>query len=172
MGSEDVYKRQVYSQLAYMAESGPWRNFYLTGAQELQHGITLEHMTGRSSSDDILTNLSLENFYDFMAVRLDSSQAENKQYTFNLIFPDIQESISLYLNNSVLHNRPDVLAKAPDATITMNKSTFNDIITKRATGMEKRMTEEITIEGNAMAYADFQKMVGKPFKALFNIIEP
>jgi alkyl sulfatase BDS1-like metallo-beta-lactamase superfamily hydrolase len=26
-------------QLGYQAESGPWRNFYLTGAQELRHGL-------------------------------------------------------------------------------------------------------------------------------------
>lgn len=26
-------------QLGYQAESGPWRNFYLTGAQELRNGV-------------------------------------------------------------------------------------------------------------------------------------
>ena len=26
-------------QLGYQAESGPWRNFYLTAAQELRHGV-------------------------------------------------------------------------------------------------------------------------------------
>jgi alkyl sulfatase BDS1-like metallo-beta-lactamase superfamily hydrolase len=29
----------TYEQLAYQAESGPWRNFYLAGATELRHGI-------------------------------------------------------------------------------------------------------------------------------------
>ncbi|HEY9120477.1 MAG TPA: alkyl sulfatase dimerization domain-containing protein [Marinobacter sp.] len=28
----------VYDQLGYQAESGPWRDFYLTGAYELRHG--------------------------------------------------------------------------------------------------------------------------------------
>lgn len=27
-------------QLGYQAESGPWRNFYLTGAKELREGVT------------------------------------------------------------------------------------------------------------------------------------
>ena len=30
---------RVYDQLGYRAESGPWRDFYLTGAQELRHGV-------------------------------------------------------------------------------------------------------------------------------------
>ena len=29
----------VYTQLGYQAESGPWRNFYLTGAKELRGEI-------------------------------------------------------------------------------------------------------------------------------------
>ena len=29
----------VYTQLGYRAEAGTWRNIYLTGAQELRHGV-------------------------------------------------------------------------------------------------------------------------------------
>ena len=29
----------VYDQLGYRAESGPWRDVYLTGALELRHGV-------------------------------------------------------------------------------------------------------------------------------------
>src|SRR5690606_5646181 len=29
----------VYDQLGYRAESGPWRDVYLTGAHELRHGV-------------------------------------------------------------------------------------------------------------------------------------
>lgn len=162
----------VYQQLAYSAESGPWRNFYLTGAQELQNGITTKHLKGRTNSDAIVTNLPLDNFYDYMAVRLDRSKTEGKTYTFNLIFPDINEKISLYLINDVLHNRPGVLAENPNATITMNKSVMNDILTKKTTGLKQVMSGNIKIEGNRGDYADFQKMVGTPFELLFNIVEP
>lgn len=162
----------VYQQLAYSAESGPWRNFYLTGAQELQNGITTKHLKGITNSDAIVTNLPLANFYDYMAVRLDRSKTEGKTYTFNLIFPDIDEKISLYLVNDVLHNRPGVLAENPNATITMNKSVMNDILTKKTTGLKQVLAGNIKIEGNRGDYADFQKMVGTPFELLFNIVEP
>jgi len=107
-----------------------------------------------------------------MAVRLDRSKTKGKTYTFNMVFPDIDEQISLYLVNDVLHNRPGILAENPNATITMNKSVMNDILTKKTTGLKKVMSGEIKIEGNRSDYADFQQMVGTPFELLFNIIEP
>ena len=163
---------QVYRELAVMAESGVWRNFYLTGAQELQEGVTLKHIKGRPNTNAILRNITLEGFYDFMAVRLDRSMAEGKTYTFNVVFPDVDETISIYLRNQVLHNRPGVFAEDADATITMNRSVFNDIITQKTTGLRKLMTGEVKIEGNRKAYTDFQAMIKTPFDQLFNIVEP
>ena len=164
----------VYTRLGYDSESGPWRNFYLTGASELINGINANYLqtASKNTSTDIITNVALETFYDFMAVRLDRTKSKGKTYTFNLIFPDIEESISLYLTNDVLHNRPNVLADVPDATITLNKSVFNDIITARSTGKEKMMSGELKIEGNGQAYADFLTMISTPFSQAFNIIEP
>ncbi len=165
---------KVYMSLASSAESGPWRNFYLTGAQELEFGIQKELLAGFSStsSHNLLINLSLEDFYDYMAVRLDRKKTMGKEYTFNLIFPDVNETISIYLVNDVLHNRPGILSENATATITLNRSTFNDIITMKTTGLEKIMSGEIKIEGNSMAYADFLKMIETPFNLLFDIIEP
>ena len=154
---------EVYAQLAYATESGPWRNFYLTGAQELQEGITLKHLKGNSSRDEITSNLSLENFYDYMAVRLDRSKAKGKEYRFNLIFPDTKNSISLHLVNEVLHNRLGVLAENPNATITMNRSVFNEIITKKTTGLKKMLSGDIKIEGSKSDYGRFSKYDRKTF---------
>jgi alkyl sulfatase BDS1-like metallo-beta-lactamase superfamily hydrolase len=164
----------VYTRLGFDSESGPWRNFYLTGAKELVNGIDGVYLqnASKNTSTDIISNVPLETFYDFMAVRLDRDKSKGKTYTFNLIFPDIDESISLYLTNDVLHNRPNFLADTPDATITLNKSTFNEIITFRSTGKEKIMSGELRIEGNAQAYADFLNMISTPFSQSFNIIEP
>ncbi len=163
---------EVYTNLGIVSESGPWRNFYLTGAQELREGITQKHFKGLTSKDDILVNLTLENFYDYMAVRLDRSKINGKEYVFNMVFPDIDQTISLYLKNDVLHNRPGVFAENANATITMNKSVFNDIITKKTTGLRKVLSGDIKIEGKRSDYTDFQKLMETPFEEMFNIIEP
>ncbi|MEZ4886264.1 MAG: alkyl sulfatase dimerization domain-containing protein [Chitinophagales bacterium] len=164
---------KAYTQMGYQAESGPWRNFYLTGASELLNGITKE-VYGKvgGASDDILTNMPLETFYDFLAVRMDRSKAKGKKYVFNIVFPDINQTISLYLENQVLHNRVGVLAENPNATVTMNKTTFNDIITQKSSGMKKYLLGEVKIEGNRDEYSDFQSMVETPFQLMFNIVEP
>ena len=162
----------VYKQLGYAAESGPWRNFYLTGAQELQSGILLDYLFGVTTTDDILINLTLEDFYDYMAVRLDRRKLKGQEYQFNMVFPDIDEVISLHLVNDVLHNRPGVFVEDANATITMNKTTFNDIITQKSTGVKKLLAGEIKIEGSRKDYSSFQNLIKDPFNLLFNIVEP
>ncbi len=164
---------KAYTQMGYQAESGPWRNFYLTGASELLNGINKDvYGNIGGASVDILTNMPLETFYDFLAVRMKRSKAKGKKYVFNMVFPDINQTISLYLENQVLHNRVGVLAKNPNATITMNKTTFNEIITKQSSGTKKYLMGEVKIEGSRDDYSDFQSMVEEPFDLLFNIVEP
>ena len=163
---------QVYDLLAYSAESGPWRNFYLTGAQELLEGKTLKYYRGSPDREAILENLSLETFYDYMAVRLDRQKVKGKEYAFNFIFPDVDEKISVFLINEVLHNRPGVLADNPNATITMDRSVFNQIITKKTTGLKKLISGEIKIKGSKKDYSDFQDMIEGDFDLLFNIVDP
>jgi alkyl sulfatase BDS1-like metallo-beta-lactamase superfamily hydrolase len=73
---EDVRLLQadVLEQLGYRAESGPWRDFYLTGAQELRHGAP--HLGGSmASSVDVLRAMTTEMLVDLMAVRLDGARA-------------------------------------------------------------------------------------------------
>jgi alkyl sulfatase BDS1-like metallo-beta-lactamase superfamily hydrolase len=165
---------KVYEHLGYAAESGPWRNFYLSGASELRYGLsnTIKRIMSVPVSRDVLTGMSLETFYDYMSVRLDREKAKGKEYVFNLIFPDIEEEISLHLQNQVLHNRPGQIAENADATITLDKAVFNQIITGEADARAKLLSGEVTIEGNMPAYADFQQMMAAPFNALFQIIEP
>ena len=48
-----LLQADVLEQLGYRAESGPWHDFYLTGAQELRHGAP--HLGGSmASSVDVL----------------------------------------------------------------------------------------------------------------------
>ncbi len=69
-----LLQADVLEQLGYRAESGPWRDFYLTGAQELRHGAP--HLGGSlASSVDVLRAMTTEMLVDLMAVRLDGARA-------------------------------------------------------------------------------------------------
>jgi alkyl sulfatase BDS1-like metallo-beta-lactamase superfamily hydrolase len=70
-------------QLGYQAESGPWRNFYLTGAKELREGVK-ELPTPNTASPDTVRAMSPEMFFDYLGVRLDSAKAADAAMTLNV----------------------------------------------------------------------------------------
>jgi alkyl sulfatase BDS1-like metallo-beta-lactamase superfamily hydrolase len=59
-------------QLGYQSEAGPWRNFYLTGAQELRRGVQ-KLPTPDTASPDMVRAQTLDMFFDYLGVRLTSA---------------------------------------------------------------------------------------------------
>ncbi len=70
-------------QLGYQAESGPWRNFYLTGAQELRNGV-VKGPTPNTASPDTVKAMSPEMFFDYLAVHINGEKAANAKAVFNV----------------------------------------------------------------------------------------
>src|SRR3546814_3884158 len=64
-------------QLGYQAESGPWRNFYLTGAKELREGVT-QLPTPNTASPDIVRSMTPEMFFDYLGVRLNGDRKSTR----------------------------------------------------------------------------------------------
>ncbi len=56
-------------QLGYQAESGPGRNFYLTGAKELREGVA-RLPAPNTNSPDMVRAMSLDPLFDYMGVSL------------------------------------------------------------------------------------------------------
>ena len=94
--------------MGYQAESGPWRGFYLTGADELRHGVK-KLATPNAASADIVASMSPELLFGYMGVQLDAKKAEGKTLAINWILPDINEKHSLFLENSVLIDPASIL---------------------------------------------------------------
>lgn len=61
-------------QLGYQAESGPWRNFYLTAAAELRAGVRALP-TPNTASPDTVRAMSITLFFDYLAVRINGERA-------------------------------------------------------------------------------------------------
>ncbi len=91
-------------QLGYQSESGPWRNFYLTGAQELRHGTPPGGTV--KVSEGIARNMPLQNFYDSMATRLNADKAEGLHLRLHVELTDLERSDLLEVVHSVFHARP------------------------------------------------------------------
>jgi alkyl sulfatase BDS1-like metallo-beta-lactamase superfamily hydrolase len=83
-----------FEQLGYVAESAPWRNFYLTGAYELRNGVPEKGIT-LDILVDMLQHTPTERFLERMAASLDGAQGADTRLKLNLVFSDLKESYVL-----------------------------------------------------------------------------
>jgi alkyl sulfatase BDS1-like metallo-beta-lactamase superfamily hydrolase len=94
----------LLEQMGYQSESGPWRDFYLTGAQELRTPIP-ESDKPRQAAGTQLRNLPAESLLDSLSVRLNGEAAGDMELDLTLIFPDGEGTFTLRVENAVLHHR-------------------------------------------------------------------
>jgi alkyl sulfatase BDS1-like metallo-beta-lactamase superfamily hydrolase len=119
----------AFTQLGYRAESGPWRNFYLTGAKELRDGVVVLP-TPSSSSPDVVAAMPTSLIFDYLAIRLRHPDAADLAGTTLLELTDVRERHLLELSNGVLHNRSvDSDAEvAASATVTTTRAWLDGVL--------------------------------------------
>ncbi|WP_297791341.1 alkyl sulfatase dimerization domain-containing protein [uncultured Marinobacter sp.] len=169
-GDAKALLADVYDQLGYQAESGPWRDFYLTGAYELRHGAPEEGIKP-AIMREILRHTPVSLFFDSMAVRVKADAAEGKTRTIKVTFTDLQESYLLTLQNSVLHHRLTGEDTPADATLILTRPMFVDILVGEAGLKELLFSDDIRFEGSKLDLIGFFSMLDKP-DGRFNIVTP
>ncbi|MBA4696603.1 MAG: MBL fold metallo-hydrolase [Legionella sp.] len=157
-------------QLGYQAESGPWRNFYLSGAKELRHGIS-KGATPDTASPDTIRAMSVDLFFDYLGVKLNGEKASHTVLTLNFVFPDIHAKYLLELNNGSLHHIQGYQSSHADATITINREILNQIILKQKTIESTQAHNELKIEGKQDALKQLLSFIDN-FDFWFNIVTP
>ncbi|GAB2914032.1 alkyl sulfatase dimerization domain-containing protein [Paraburkholderia jirisanensis] len=157
-------------QLGYQAESGPVRNFYLSGAQELRGGVK-KVATPNTSSPDIIRGMTTEMFLDFMAIHLNGPRAGDQHYAFNVIFPDIKEHYSLTIEDGVMNYGKGKTLSNADATITLDRSTLDDIALGNLKLGNLADSGKVQFVGNRQKFKDMLALFDK-FDFWFTISEP
>lgn len=156
-------------QLGYQAESGPWRNFYLTGAKELREGVA-ELPTPNTASPDTVRAMSLDLFFDYLGVRLNREKAGDAHITLNFDFGTDGKYL-VELENGVLNNTVDAQADDADATITLTRDNLNSIVLGETT-LEKAVTAgDVKIDGDSDKLGQLVAMLDT-FEFWFNIVTP
>lgn len=157
-------------QLGYQAESGPWRNFYLSGAQELRNGVA-QLPTPNTASPDTVRSMSLEMFFDYMAVRLNGPKSGNAGGVFNVDFGDTGGTYLLEWENGVLNHTANARSPDADATVTLSRETLNDIILKQTTVADAAASGKLSISGNR---SKVDALLGNldTFEFWFNLVTP
>jgi alkyl sulfatase BDS1-like metallo-beta-lactamase superfamily hydrolase len=144
----------AFEQMGYVAESAPWRNFYLTGAFELRNGKAGTGITN-DTVFDLLRHTPIERFLEAMAASLDGPRAEDSSLRVNLVFSDLKTSYVLWIENAVLHFRRAPPAPDANATLTLTKPFFLRMLTGGAGARDLLLSDETRIEGSRIDLARF-----------------
>ncbi len=119
---------KVFTQLGYGAENGPWRNVFLTGAEEIVGGP--QPLITTQSSVDLVRSLSLEQYFSALARSVDGPRAAADNpapIVLRWIITDTGQECTTTLRNGVLVyvEGKDVVAGEPQATISLTRKTLD-----------------------------------------------
>ena len=157
-------------QLGYQAESGPWRNFYLTGAKELRDGVA-QLPTPNTASPDTIRAMTLEMLFDYLGVRLDSEKAGEAHITLTFDFGDPDGVYMVELVNGVLNHTAGARAEQTDATVTVSRDALNDIFLQQTTLDDAIQAGDVTVEGDQGKLGELVSYLDT-FEFWFNIVTP
>ena len=156
-------------QLGYQAESGPWRNAYLTAALELRYGNQAMNAAQTKSSGFAL-QMTAEMMFDYMGIIMDKDALAGKDFTINVTLNDVNEQHVLHVKNGVLLVYEDAQRTNADVSLTCPKNALFYILTNNQQGLAA-----IPMQGNAELITLLaQSMNQFPVQGIvpFNIVEP
>jgi alkyl sulfatase BDS1-like metallo-beta-lactamase superfamily hydrolase len=157
-------------QLGYQAESGPWRNFYLTGAKELREGVA-QLPTPNTASPDMIRAMSLELLFDFLGVKFDGPKAFGKSLAVNFTFTDSDEKAVLFVNNAALSHSLDKHRADADATLLLTRQTLNQVLMGETSFATAVTGGDITVDGSQPKVEELLGLL-VDFEFWFNIVTP
>ena len=159
--------RQTVLQLA--VEQVEWRNFYLTGAQELRNGVA-KLPTPNTASPDTVRAMSLDLFFDYLGVRLNAEKAGDAKMTLNFDFGS-EGKYLLELENGVLNNTSGRQADNADATVTLDRASLDNIMLGETT-LDKAVADgKVKVTGDSAKLGQLVSMLDT-FEFWFNIVTP
>ncbi|NBV27272.1 MAG: hypothetical protein EBR99_08170, partial [Actinobacteria bacterium] len=113
-------------QLGFQSESGPWRDFYLTGAQELRNGgSALKGVRGNATGPSFMRAMTMDMMTDVLGVRLNGPATKDFWLSINVTLTDRDEPTErIEIRGGVLSTRHAVEGEQVDVEITSEQSAF------------------------------------------------
>lgn len=156
----------VYRQLAWRAETAPWRDFYLTGAQELEQGI---RPSNQAAAAGIAANLSVANLLDTMSVRLVPERAIAPM-TIAFEIPDAKERHLVTIGNGVMLHEKGVSDPA-QATLVVPRRALIGLIGGVVKAPDLIAAGQLEIKGDLAVLQRFMTLFQPP-KPDFPLVAP
>jgi alkyl sulfatase BDS1-like metallo-beta-lactamase superfamily hydrolase len=155
-------------QLAYGAENGTWRNFFLTGARELRHGSS---GTAATVPPDFIVNLSNAQLFDALAIQIDGPRAGDRRITLHWRFTDTGEEYAVTLQHAVLTHRPGPPRGQVDAMVNVERSAVNEVVAGSATLETLMASGRLAVEGDQSKLGELLGLLDPP-DPTFAIVTP
>lgn len=161
---------ETYDQLGYVAESGPWRDVYLSAAYELRHDEPEEPLPSGYILG-LLRETPVERILELMAAMLDGPAAEGVELSINFHLTDLDQNYQLRLSNAVLHHRPGPIDADADATLHLSHEFLLRILLREVEVGELLSSDELRLEGSRLALVRLLSLM-QPHDGAFPIVTP
>jgi alkyl sulfatase BDS1-like metallo-beta-lactamase superfamily hydrolase len=159
----------TFDQLAYRAESSIWRNFYLTGAHELRHGVGRTRPTA-SSQRGILAALPTPKLFEWVGVRIDGPRADGQCLRIEFTFPDREERWTMGLRNGTIHYRRRADTEA-GLRLTVPRTALEEVLVGTLSVADLSRSDDNRVEGDLTVLQRLLDVLDT-FTGDFAIIEP
>ena len=161
-------------QLGYQAESGPWRSFYLTGAQELRHGPP-PIVVPSTAQPDVVSAMTVEMLLQYLGVRLNGPRAASVSLAFTIEVTDgapdgSAELFAVGLRHGALHHTRGRRHHDADVTVRTTKAA---LVAAVSAGRPDLLagTEGVEVHGRVAALEEFADLLDT-FELFFPIVTP
>ncbi|AQZ67212.1 alkyl sulfatase [[Actinomadura] parvosata subsp. kistnae] len=120
---------QVYTRLGHGAENATWRNFYLTGAQELAGGPS--PAATDTAPPGLLNALTPAQLFDSLAIRVNGPSAWTEHFTIDWHLTDTSpgEHHRTTMSNGALIHEQSPSGGSPDLTLRLTKDRLLGLLT-------------------------------------------
>ncbi|MCP4299055.1 MAG: hypothetical protein GY783_00595 [Gammaproteobacteria bacterium] len=158
----------IFEQLGYQYESASLRNSFLSGAQELRAGVpaTLGVETG---GPDAIKALTTSQWWDAIAIRVDSHKADGIAFKLNFVTPDTGEILVVEMSNGTLTNIVGFTAPDADATLTINRADLLPVMMQQTTLAGQIQAGKAQLSGNGQVLAQLGSTLAA-FDPLFEMM--
>ena len=159
---------RALEQLAYGAENGTWRNFFLMGARELRLGPA---GTAASLAPDFVANLEDGQLFDAIAIQIDGPRAAEKSMTIGWHFTDTGRDYTLFLTNGVLRHRSGAPKDPTSATVQISRTAFNQLVAGAVQPQDLLQSGDLVVQGEAASFKELLGLLDPPDRN-FAIVTP
>nr|MBA3281054.1 MBL fold metallo-hydrolase [Acidimicrobiia bacterium] len=160
-------------QLGYQAESAPWRDFYLTGAQELRHGHPPSR-PGSGPSADTVSAMTTELVLDYLGIRIDGLRAAERTWGLDVVVTDRAERWRLGVERGALHAVPVAAEQGADdieLVVTGSHAAVAALIFGACELAELEADSDLNVTGDRDALLALLAVLDR-FSLMFPIVTP